>query len=135
MPTLTALQASTAMATYGQSVKFTATVRVPVSRAGTTPTGGTVSFSDQNGVLQSAPLVNGVATYTTSSLAAGMLTVTASYSGTAAFASSSTGTIVTVAGNGKAGYSGDGGPATDAELNTPIGLRIRETINYRINLA
>lgn len=33
-----------------------------------------------------------------------------------------TGTITTVAGNGTAGYSGDGGPATSAELNIPIGI-------------
>ena len=30
-----------------------------------------------------------------------------------------TGTITTVAGTGTAGYSGDGGPATSAELNGP----------------
>ncbi len=30
-----------------------------------------------------------------------------------------TGDIITVAGNGTAGYSGDGGPATDAELDDP----------------
>src|SRR5437879_1411473 len=32
------------------------------------------------------------------------------------------GTIVTVAGTGKMGYSGDGGPATQAMLNTPRGI-------------
>ena len=36
----------------------------------------------------------------------------------------STGDIITVAGNGKAGYSGDGGLATAAELNDPRGLAI-----------
>jgi len=34
------------------------------------------------------------------------------------------GTITTVAGNGTAGYSGDGGPATSAELNGPQGLAV-----------
>jgi uncharacterized protein (TIGR03437 family) len=33
------------------------------------------------------------------------------------------GTISTVAGNGTAGYAGDGGPAVDAEINTPTGIR------------
>src|SRR5215471_13133466 len=32
------------------------------------------------------------------------------------------GTISTVAGNGTAGFSGDGGPAVNAQLNTPIGI-------------
>ena len=33
-----------------------------------------------------------------------------------------TGIIATVAGNGEAGYSGDGGPATRAALNEPYGI-------------
>jgi uncharacterized repeat protein (TIGR03803 family) len=52
----------------------------------------------------------------------------------------STGDISTVAGNGKAGYSGDGGPATSAELNAPTFLAldsagdiyIADYSNYRI---
>jgi len=35
-----------------------------------------------------------------------------------------TGNIITVAGNGTAGYSGDGGLATSAQLNSPGGLAV-----------
>jgi uncharacterized protein (TIGR03437 family) len=52
----------------------------------------------------------------------------------------SDGTITTVAGNGSAGYSGDGGPAPKAQLNNPTGialdatgnLYIADSINYRV---
>ena len=36
----------------------------------------------------------------------------------------SIGDIITVAGNGTAGYKGDGGPATKAELDDPIGVAL-----------
>jgi len=53
---------------------------------------------------------------------------------------STDGTMTTVAGNGTAGYAGDGGLATDAQLNHPTGiaidsagsLYIADTGNYRI---
>jgi len=52
----------------------------------------------------------------------------------------STGTIATVAGTGTAGFSGDSGPATAAQLNAPIGLGtdpagnvyVADVYNYRI---
>ena len=34
------------------------------------------------------------------------------------------GTIITIAGNGTAGYSGDGGPATESSLNFPQGIYV-----------
>ncbi len=123
LPTLTALVASTASAAIGQSVTFTATVS-DLSAGGATPNAGTVTFSDQTGTIGSETLVDGVATFTISSLAVGTNTITASYGGTASFAPSTTGTIVTAAGNGTAGYQGDNGPATAAELDVPYGLAV-----------
>jgi streptogramin lyase len=54
-----------------------------------------------------------------------------------------TGTITTFAGNGTPGYSGDGGPATDARLDYPTGLCadqsgnifIADTMNNRIRMV
>jgi hypothetical protein len=54
-----------------------------------------------------------------------------------------TGNIYTVAGNGTAGYGGDGGPATSAELNNPTtvapdgpgDLLIADYLNNRVRLV
>ncbi len=42
------------------------------------------------------------------------------------------GVITTVAGNGTAGYSGDGGPAASAQLNGPVGLAVDTAGNVYI---
>ncbi len=41
-------------------------------------------------------------------------------------------TITTVAGNGTVGYSGDGGPATSAQLNAPLGIAVDAIDNIYI---
>jgi trimeric autotransporter adhesin len=43
-----------------------------------------------------------------------------------------TGIITTIAGNGNEGFSGDGGPATEAELDTPAGLALDRLGNLYI---
>ncbi len=65
----------------GQTVSLTATISV-VSLGAATPS-GTVTFKDGTTVLGTVPVVNGVATFQTSQLAAGRHTLTAVYSGDA----------------------------------------------------
>ncbi len=56
--------------------------------------------------------------------AAGNLYFTDEYNNVVRKVTAATGVITTIAGNGIAGYSGDNGPATSAELASPTGLAI-----------
>ena len=88
-PTTTALSSSLNPSTYGSSVTFTATVQTNgVSATGAT---GTMVFSDGATPLATNSVASGVATYTTSGLTAGSHSFTATYSGDANFASSTSG--------------------------------------------
>jgi phospholipase/lecithinase/hemolysin len=81
--TTTAVTSSANPSALGQSVTFTATVSSNVPGA-STPT-GSVSFLDGTKVIGSGTLSGGVATFTTSSLALGTHSITASYAGTSDF--------------------------------------------------
>jgi len=82
--TTVALTTSAASVAAGTSVTFTATV---ATTATGTPT-GTVSFFDGATLLGSQSMTGLVATYTTSSLTTGSHSITATYSGDATFATS-----------------------------------------------
>jgi hypothetical protein len=85
--TAASLSSSANPSIINQAVTFTATVSAVAPGAGA-PT-GTVTFSDGATSLGSASLVNGQATLTTSTLAVGSHSITASYGGDGNFNSSS----------------------------------------------
>ena len=80
--TTTSVTSSAAALTYGQPVTLTANVVAQSSSVGI-PNSGTVTLYDGADALGTVPLSMGVATLTTSSLPAGTLAVTATYSGDA----------------------------------------------------
>jgi hypothetical protein len=83
-PTATVLTSSPSPATYGQSVTLTATITP-------TPTGttlGTVTFFNGETQLGTGTVSGGTATFTSTTLPAGGLSLTAVYSGNANFAGS-----------------------------------------------
>jgi sugar lactone lactonase YvrE len=57
----------------------------------------------------------------------------ADYAGNRVRMISSAGTITTIAGNGTSGYSGDGGPATSAQLYFPNGLVVDANLNVYVS--
>jgi hypothetical protein len=119
--TATALISSSASIAAGSTLTFTATV---TNLDGETAPTGDVAFMDGSTTLGTEALVDGVATFMTSSLAQGEHYVTAVYEGAEGYIESNSGitatsTIRTVAGDGGGGYTGDGGMATGAELSYP----------------
>src|SRR5262249_2648376 len=87
--TVTTVTSSVNPALGGQAVTFTATVRAATVSASGTPT-GTVTFNDSATPLGTSILNNsGQATFTTSALAVGSHTITASFGGDTTFLGSS----------------------------------------------
>ena len=93
-PTTTSVVDSTQQLTHGESETFTATVRV--SLLGTPPSEGTVTFLDGSTALGTAPVSDGIASLTTTALAVGSHTISASYDGTANFAASQSGSVESI---------------------------------------
>jgi Bacterial Ig-like domain (group 3) len=88
-PTLNSLSSSSNPATQGQSVTFTATV----TSSGGTPV-GSVTFTDGSTVLASnVTVTSGVATFSTSSLATGSHSIVASFTASAGWQNSTSGTL------------------------------------------
>jgi len=83
--TTTTLASSLNPSVVGQAVTFTATVS---SSAGAPPNGETITFKNGSSILGTAQLSAGAASLTTSSLAAGIYTITATYPGDSNFAAS-----------------------------------------------
>jgi sugar lactone lactonase YvrE len=82
---------------------------------------GTIDFGGDGGLSTSAKTNTPFATAVDS---AGNLYIDDALNNRIRKVNASTGTITTVAGNGTAGYSGDGGLATSAELNEPAGVAV-----------
>jgi parallel beta-helix repeat protein len=90
IPTSIGLNVSPNPATLGQNVTFVATA---VSNLPNQVPTGTITFSDQFGVLGSAPLTAGVAAFSTTSLFAGTHQLTATLNPTGSYASSTSATV------------------------------------------
>ena len=88
-PTSTDVAASSASLTFGQSETFTATISVP--SGSTAPSSGSVEFKDGTSLIGTAPVTAGIATFTTSALAAGSHNIIALYSGATGYEGSVSG--------------------------------------------
>jgi len=93
--TTTSVTSSLNPAPFGAAVTFNAIVAVPNATTGTTPT-GSISFYDGSGLLSTATLTNGNATYSTSELSVGSHSITAAYTATANFSASTSGILTQV---------------------------------------
>jgi Big-like domain-containing protein/VCBS repeat protein len=121
-PTNTTLTSSLNPSTYGQAVTFSVAV-TPQSGSGT-PT-GTVILKNGSAALGSVTLSNGAGTYTTSTLAAGSLSISASYGGDANFASSSAALSQTV----------NVATTTTTLTSTPNPSSLNQTVTFTATVA
>ncbi len=92
---------------------------------------GTAGYSGDGGLATSAQLNNPIGVVTDGSgnilfadAGNGVVRVIAESSGPFYGIAMTAGSIYTVAGNGTAGYSGNGGPATSSQMNEPTGVAI-----------
>lgn len=138
-PTLT-VTTSGSPSNHGGSVTFTATI--------TSGSTGTVAFFDDIVLIGTGTISSTTARFTTSMLTAGIHTISARYAGNANYnpaistavtqtvegiAAPGSGVITTVAGNGREGYSGDGGLASTAELRDPGAIAIDSAGNVYVS--
>lgn len=93
IPTSVGLNVSPNPATAGQTVTLVATA---VASLGNQPPTGTITFSDQSGVLGTAPVVAGVASFTTSTLSTGSHQITATLTPTGPFIASTSTSVTEV---------------------------------------
>ncbi len=96
IPTNIGLNASPNPASIGQSVTMVATAVASLSSA---PPTGTVTFSDQSGVLGNAPLVSGVASFSITSLSVGTHQLVATLNPTGPYGGSSSEVVAEVVNN------------------------------------
>src|SRR5437879_6144918 len=82
---------------------------------------GAMGFSGDDGLATSAQLNSPIGVAVD---AAGDLFIADAYNHRIRRVAVSTGIITTVAGTGESGFSGDGGPATSAQVDTPTGVAI-----------
>lgn len=94
-PSATTLTSSAATIQIGQNVTFTATV-VPGYGTSGPPVGGSVQFTENSTTIATVPVSSGQAQFTTSSLPAGILAISANYSGDTNYAPSYGGVTETV---------------------------------------
>ena len=110
-------------ATYGGDATFagSSTMIGPNSLMTTVAGNGTPSYSGDGGQATAAELSSPADVAVDS---AGDLFIADTANNVIREVNASTGVITTVAGNGTAGYSGDNGQATAAELNAPTGIAV-----------
>ena len=104
------MTASPGSAAVGQAVTITATMNAAAT--------GTVQFKDGVTVLATVPVTAGVATYTTSTLAAGSHTLSANYSGDANYINLSTSVVKTILAGSAVAISSNANPSVVGQTVT-----------------